>query len=158
MTKDDSPKLDPRHTQRAAEGAVQAELNRRRISTAPTLANEPSLDLIAIHGDGRFTPIEVKGQQNRNTDWFVKRPRREDTIYFFVFVPRDELQTVGKYEFFIMTAPEVRAAMDKYLEDRRARGTSDEKWQDAIRWPDTLPHKDYWHKLDKDSNSLHVAA
>jgi hypothetical protein len=65
-------KLEKHQTQRAAERAAEAELNRRGISTAKTDGNLPGIDLVAIHSDGRLTPIEVKGQQGKGKyDWFI---------------------------------------------------------------------------------------
>ncbi len=141
-------KLERHHTQRAAERTAEAELNRRGISTAKTDGNEPGIDLVAIHAKGRLIPIEVKGQQGHGkNDWFVARPKRSDTIYILVRVPTAGLDRPGDFEFFIMVAGEVTEAMEKYIEDRHRRGTSDTKWRPAIRWRDAAPHKDRWDKL-----------
>jgi hypothetical protein len=138
--------LEKRHTQRAAEGATEAELNRRGISTARTYGNEPGIDFVAIHPNGRLFPVEVKGQRFRN-DWYVD-PRRQDTTHIFVFVPTNNVDRSGAFRFFVMTSSEVREAMEIYLQDRRARGTSDEKWAPAIRWRDTEPQENRWDKLE----------
>jgi hypothetical protein len=141
-------KLEKHQTQRAAERAAEAELNRRGISTAKTDGNQPGIDLVAIHAKGPLVPLEVKGQQGRGkSDWYVARPTRDDTLYIFVHVHTTELEKAGAFEFFVMDAKEVREAMDKYLADRHRRGTSDEKWHDSIRWRDAEPYKNCWDKL-----------
>ena len=149
LRKTDAPirTLEKHHTQRAAERATEAELNRRGISTAKTDGNEPSIDLVAIHPRGRLIPIEVKGQQGRN-DWFIAQPQRDDTVYVLVSVPTTGLDAPGEFQFFIMTAAEIREVMETYLRDRRSRGTSDDKWKPAIRWRDGLPYKNCWNKLE----------
>ena len=142
--------LDKSHTQRAAEGATEAELNRRGISTSRTYGNEPGIDFIAIHSDGRLFPVEVKGQRQHN-DWFVE-PLRQDAIHIFVLVPTNNVDRPGVFRFFVMTSSEVKEAMEGYLQDRRARGTPDAKWKPAIRWRDTEPHENRWDKLDRPAN------
>jgi len=102
--------LDKSHTQRAAEGATEAELNRRGISTSRTYGNEPGIDFIAIHSDGRLFPVEVKGQRQHN-DWFVE-PLRQDAIHIFVLVPTNNVDRPGVFRFFIMTSSEVKEAME----------------------------------------------
>ena len=48
---------------------------------------------------------------------------------------------------FILTPLEIRAAIARYLKDRQARGTSDAKWQSAIRWKDAVDQENKWEKL-----------
>jgi hypothetical protein len=36
---------------------------------------------------------------------------------------------------------------DKMKDDNRAGGTSDAKWQSAIRWKDTVDQENKWEKL-----------
>ena len=141
-------KVEKHHTQRTAERAVEAELNRRGISTAKTDGNEPGVDLVAIHRSGRLIPIEVKGQQGCGSDWFIARPTRVDTIYILVYVPTTMLDGPGAFEFFILTADEIREAMEKYLQDRAKRGTSPDRWQPSIRWRDAVPYKNRWEKVE----------
>jgi len=114
-------KVEKHHTQRAAERAVEAELNRRGISTAKTDGNEPGVDLVAIHRRGRLIPVEVKGQQGCGSDWFIARPTRAETVYILVYVPTSNLDKPGAFEFFILAPDEIREAMDKYLRDRAKR-------------------------------------
>ncbi len=64
-----------------------------------------------------------------------------------VSVPTGNVDKPGNPRLFIMTPTEIDGAMDRYLQDRRARGTSDDKWQPAIRWRDAEDHENRWNKL-----------
>ena len=138
-------KIKKHHTQRAAECAVEAELNRRGISTAKTEGSEPGIDLVAILPDG-FIPVEAKGQQG-HSDWFISDHGPDATVFVLVSVPTTDLAKPGAFRFFIMNKTEIAEAKKAYLQDRRSRGTSDEKWKPAIRWKDGIPHENCWEKL-----------
>ena len=141
-------KITSHHTQWAAEFFAAAELSRRGYLVALTLGNAPSTDLFAKGPCGAALSIEVKGQQGKS-DWFIRQPERDDTAYMLVSVPTGNVDKSGTPRFFIMTSTEIREAMDQYLRDRRARGTSDDKWQPAIRWRDAAHHENRWDKLPK---------
>ncbi len=139
-------RIQRHHTQRAAVGATEAELNRRAISTTRTDHNQSGVDLVAILADKSIT-IEVKGQQGENSDWFISKHRRADTVFVLVFVPTLDLEQPGIFRFFIMTCADIDEAMQRYLQDRRNRGTSDDKWVPAIRWRDAVPYENCWNKI-----------
>jgi hypothetical protein len=135
------------HTQWAAQFYAAAELSRRGYLVSLTLGHAPATDLLAKSPRGAPLYVEVKGQQGKS-DWFIRRPEGDDTVYLLVAVPTRELAKPGIPRFFIMSPSEIRAAMDAYLKDRRARGTTDAKWQSAVRWRDAECHEDRWDKLD----------
>lgn len=58
--------LAKHQTERAAERALEAELNRRGISTARTDKNEPEIDLIALHAE-RLIPVQAKECRSATT-------------------------------------------------------------------------------------------
>ena len=134
-------KIQAHNTQRAAERAVEAELNRRGISTEKTDGNQPGIDLIAICPDNRLVPVEVKGGQGKpgGGNCWVKppSPKDKDTLYVWVCVPTDKRSKPGEFQFFILTADEVDARL----------GASDKKWKSGLRWREVLPHENQWHKF-----------
>jgi hypothetical protein len=135
--------LTKQQTERAAERALEAELNRRGISTARTDTNEPEIDLVALHAK-RIVPIQVKGLQKRN-DWLLPRPKRKDTVYVFVRVPTGTYDKPGAFRFFIMTAQEVEKEMVRYHAHLNKRPT----------WKPSLPsryvefYENHWSKLEE---------
>jgi hypothetical protein len=133
--------LAKHQTERAAERALEAELNRRGISTARTDKNEPEIDLVALHPK-RLIPVQVKGMQKRN-DWLLSSPRRKDTVYVFVHVPTGDLDKPGAFRFFIMTAREVRTGMSRYHRHLKDRPT----WKPSLPWRYVERYENHWHKL-----------
>jgi len=134
------------HTQWAAQFYAAAELSRRGYLVSLTLGHAPETDLLVRSPKGAFLSVEVKGQQGKS-DWYIRPPERDETVYLLVAVPTGALTTPGVPRFFIMTPAEIRAAIACYLKDRRARGTSDAKWQSAIRWKDAVDQENKWEKL-----------
>jgi hypothetical protein len=139
-------------TQWAAQCASAYELARRGYRFAFTLGNEPRSDLRVTSPGGVHFEVQVKGQQRAmaraGSDWYIQEPPPDDPIlYMLVAVPTDHRDKVHAPRIFIMTGNEIRQAMHAYLEDRRRRGTSPERWQPAIRWKDAEPYQDHWQRL-----------
>jgi hypothetical protein len=133
--------LTKQQTERAAERALEAELNRRGISTARTDKNEPEIDLVAIHAE-RLIPVQVKGLQKRN-DWLLTRPKRKDTVFVFVRVPTGDDDKPGAFRFFIMTAQEVQKEMDRYHAHLKKRST----WKPSLPSRYVECYENHWNKL-----------
>lgn len=131
------------HIQRSAERAVEAELNRRGISTAKTDTNEPGIDLVAFRPLGPLIPVEVKGLQKPN-DWLIARPQRTDTVHFLVHVPTESTEAPGIFRFFILAAQDVQEEMQKHHEHLKMRPT----WKPSIPWRASMPYENRWDKLE----------
>ena len=147
-------KIRRHDTQWAAQCAVAYELARRGHRFAFTMGNEPAIDLRVTSPHGTSYSAQIKGQQGKASagcsDWYIRCPAPDDpTLFFFVAVPTDHEGTTCAPRIAIMTAAEVKEAMDEYKAARRARGTSGAKWVDCIRWTDTNTerHRERWKKL-----------